>query len=92
MLILAVPMIVAMLVQTTYNIVDTAFVGRLGVEAIAALTFAFPVFFILISLNSGLSIGVGSKISRLLGAGKKEEAENTALHGIVLSLAMVIGG
>ncbi|MFH1210699.1 MAG: MATE family efflux transporter [archaeon] len=88
--ILSAPVIVAMFVQTMYNIVDTAFVGRLGAGAIAALTFAFPIFFILISINAGLSIGMGSRISRLLGANQKEEAENTALHGIIISTILAI--
>ena len=59
MFILALPVMVAMLVETAYNIVDTIFVGRLGAEAIAALTFAFPLFFILIAITAGLSIGMG---------------------------------
>jgi len=88
--ILALPVIVAMLVQALYNIVDTAFVGRLGAEAIAALTFAWPMFFILMSINSGLSIGMGAKISQLLGAKKKEEAENTAMHGLLISIIFSI--
>jgi putative MATE family efflux protein len=81
--ILAAPVTIAMFVQTMYNIVDTAFVGRLGAEAIAALTFAFPIFFILISLNSGIGVGINSIISRRLGAKNKEEAENAAAHGLV---------
>ena len=88
LLTLALPIIIAMFVQTLYNIVDTAFVGRLGAEAIAALTFSFPLFFILISLNSGLGAGMGSRISRSLGSKNKEEAENTAMHGILISLAL----
>ncbi len=61
--ILSPPVIVAMFVQTMYNVVDTAFVGRLGAEAIAALTFAFPIFFILISLNSGQKAQKGTVVS-----------------------------
>jgi len=83
---LAAPVAVAMFVQTMYNIVDTAFVGRLGAASIAALTFAFPIFFILISLNSGLGVGINSIISRRLGAKNKEEAENAAAHGILMTL------
>lgn len=83
---LSIPIMVAMLVQTTYNIVDTAYVGRLGSQAIAALTFSYPIFFLLISINSGISVGVNSKISRLLGSRKKKEAENTAIHGILISI------
>lgn len=83
---LSYPMIIAMIVQTMYNVVDTAFVGRLGANAIAALTFSFPLFFILISLNAGLGTGMSSRISRFLGEKKKIEAENTAMHGLFLSL------
>jgi putative MATE family efflux protein len=83
--VLAAPVMIAMFVQTMYNIVDTAFVGRLGAEAIAALTFAFPIFFILISLNSGIGVGINSIISRRLGAKNKEEAENAAAHGLVMT-------
>lgn len=87
---LAMPIVVTMIVQVMYNIVDTAFVGRLGAEAIAALTFSFPLFFILISLNSGIGIGVSSRISRYLGAKDKKGAENTAVHGILISLAFAL--
>jgi len=83
---LSLPIVVAMVVQIMYNIVDTAFVGRLGAEAIAALTFSFPLFFILISLNSGIGIGVNSVISRYLGSKNKKGAENAAVHGILISL------
>jgi putative MATE family efflux protein len=85
--VLAAPVAIAMFVQTMYNIVDTVFVGRLGAASIAALTFAFPIFFILISLNSGLGVGINSIISRLLGAKDKEAAENAAAHGILMTVA-----
>lgn len=88
--ILALPIIISMLVQTTYNIVDTAFIGRLGTEAIAALTFSFPIFFILVTFSAGIGIGMGSRISRLLGSNEKEKAENAALHGLLLAIAFGI--
>ncbi len=83
--ILAMPIVIGMMVQSLYNIVDTAFVGRLGSDAIAALTFAFPMFFILIAVNSGIGVGMSSRISRYLGAKNKTAAENTAMHGILIS-------
>ncbi|MGV8151976.1 MAG: MATE family efflux transporter [Candidatus Nanoarchaeia archaeon] len=86
LLILSYPIVIAMLVQTLYNIVDTAFVGRLGAEAIAALTFSFPLFFILIAINNGVGVGVNSRISRYLGEGKEGEAENSAIHGLLISI------
>jgi putative MATE family efflux protein len=87
---LAAPVAIAMFVQTMYNIVDTAFVGRLGAASIAALTFAFPIFFIMISLNSGLGVGINSIVSRLLGAKDKEAAENAAAHGIIITAVFAI--
>jgi putative MATE family efflux protein len=79
-----------MVFQVLYNIVDTAFVGRLGAEAIAALTFSFPLFFLLMALNSGIGAGMGSRIARYLGAKKKRQAENTAMHGLLMSMALAV--
>ena len=87
---LSVPLAVAMFVQTMYNIVDAAFVGRLGAEAIAALSFSFPLFFILVALTQGLGAGLNSAISRLLGGGRLEEAEKAAGNGLLLSLALAV--
>jgi putative MATE family efflux protein len=87
---LALPIIIGMFVQTMYNVVDTAYIGRLGAEAIAALTFSFPLFFILIAVNSGLASGMGARISRYLGEKKKAEAENTAMHGLIISLVLSV--
>jgi putative MATE family efflux protein len=86
MISLSLPVAVAMFVQTMYNIVDTAFVGRLGAEAIAALSFSFPVFFILVALTQGIGTGLNSTISRSIGAGRRNEAENAAVHGLVISI------
>ncbi len=94
--VMAGPITIAMFVQTMYNLVDTAFVGRLGAEAIAALTFAFPLFFIVIGLNSGIGVGINSVVSRRLGAKDKAGAENAAVHGLVLTavfgLALLAAG
>jgi len=87
---LAMPIIIIMLVQSTYNIVDTAFVGRLGAEAIAALTFSFPILFILFAIINGISIGMASRIARFLGEKKEKEAENAAMHGLLISIVSAI--
>jgi putative MATE family efflux protein len=83
--VMAGPITIAMFVQTLYNLVDTAYVGRLGAESIAALTFAFPLFFIVIGLNSGIGVGINSVIARRLGAKDKDGAESSAAHGLVLT-------
>ncbi|MBW1645898.1 MAG: MATE family efflux transporter [Deltaproteobacteria bacterium] len=83
---LALPTVTAMAVQTTYNMVDTAFVGRLGATSLAALTFSFPLYFILVSANAGMGVGLNSLISRCLGAGDQPAAENSAAHGLLVAL------
>jgi putative MATE family efflux protein len=90
LLTLALPIIIGMTVQIMYNVADTAFVGRLGADSIAALAFSFPLFFILISINSGVSVGMGSLISRYLGAKDKESAENVAMHGLFLTIIIAL--
>ncbi len=87
---LALPVVIATIVQTLYNIVDTAYVGRLGTEALAAITFSFPLFFILIALNAGINTGMSSRIARFLGERKKKEAENTAMHGLLISAIVAL--
>lgn len=87
---LAVPTIVAMTVQTMYNVVDTAFIGRLGVDAIAALTFCFPIFFILIAINQGIGVGMSAKVSQFFGAKNKTAAENAAIHGLIVSVILAL--
>jgi len=85
---IALPIVVIFFVQNMYNIIDTAFVGRLGADAIAALTFSFPIFFILIAIGTGLGVGTNSRIARFLGAKDIKKAENTAMHGLILSVVL----
>ena len=87
---LSIPIVITLLVQTLYNIVDTIYIGRLGTDAIAALTFSFPIFFVFIALNTGIGIGMGSMISRWLGSKKKKAAENTAIHGLLLGILIAL--
>ncbi len=83
------PATVGMLVMATYNIVDTIFVGRLGSEAIAALSVAFPIQMLLGAVGIGTGVGAASLISRSLGADNQDEAENAA--GQVIALALIFG-
>ncbi|UCC91252.1 MAG: MATE family efflux transporter [Candidatus Aenigmatarchaeota archaeon] len=83
---LAIPIMVGMLAHTLFNIVDTIFVGRLGAEAIASVTIAFPIAFIIIAIGSGVGIGATSLIARLIGAKKKQAADSAAENAIVLSV------
>ncbi len=90
LLMLSLPMIIAFSVHTLFNIVDTFFVGRLGADAVAALTMAFPVQFLLIALGGGIGVGATSLISRRLGEKNKRAANKAAEHAIVFSVIVGI--
>jgi len=87
---LAWPMVIAMIANAAFNIIDTAFVGRLGKEALAAVGISFPIVFLLLAFAVGTSAGIQSFIARSLGAGDKNEADNVAEHAVFMTF--IFGG
>ena len=87
---LALPMIAAMSMQTIYNLVDAVWVSGLGADALAAIGFVFPFFFLVIGLSNGLGIGAGSAISRRIGAQDKRGADNVAVHALIMMLLLTV--
>lgn len=85
---LAWPMIAAMLLMSTYNIVNAIWVAGLGSDALAAVGFVTPLFMILIGLSNGLGAGVASVISRRIGAKDRKGADNAAVHALILVLIL----
>ncbi len=85
---LAFPITAGMFVQIIYNLTDTAFIGRLGVDALAAASFSFPLFFLFIAFSNMISNGAIPLIARAIGARRKEEAELIAGHAFTLSLLL----
>lgn len=79
------PAILSMLIQALYNIVDTIFVSFVGEQAIAAVTYIFPVSMLMISFSVGTGVGINSLIARRLGARRFDEADDAASHGFRLS-------
>ena len=84
---MALPMMVSMLVQALYNIVDSAFVARVNENALTAVSMAFPVQSLMISVGVGTGVGVNALLSRNLGEKNFESANLAARNGLVLSLA-----
>jgi len=83
---MAIPMMISMLVQALYNVVDSIFVARLGTEALTAVSLAFPLQSLMIAVGAGTSVGINALLSRSLGE-KNFKAANTAANtGIFLSL------
>src|SRR5690554_5186804 len=85
---LSLPSTFAMLINALYNIVDTAFVGAISEEAIAALSIVFPIQNILGALAIGTGVGASSYISRSLGANNKEDADKTVSQALFLFLIL----
>ncbi len=83
---LAIPMMISMLVQALYNVVDSIFVSRVAEEALSALSFAFPVQNLMIAFAVGTGVGVNAHLSKSLGEGNQPEADRAAMNGIFLSL------
>lgn len=83
---MSLPIMISMLVQALYNIVDSIFVAQLGENALAAVSLAFPIQSIMISVAVGTAVGVNSLISRKLGQKRKEEANLAATHGLILGV------
>ena len=84
------PMIIAMLVQTLYNITDGIWVSGLGSDKLAAVGLFFPVFMIIISLASGISVGGSSAISRKIGANDKRLADTAAGHTLFMGILVAL--
>lgn len=84
------PMIIAMTVQTLYNLVDAIWVSGLGPDALAAVGFVFPLLFMGTALATGLGIGGGSAISRKIGAKDKKGADNAAVHTMIIMFILAI--
>lgn len=85
------PMIVSMVLQALYNVVDSIFVANIkGTGALAneALTLAFPVQIMIIAVGVGTGVGLNALLSKTLGEKNKEKADSTAGNGIFLALAI----
>lgn len=80
------PIMISMFIQALYNIVDSMYVARISEQAFTALSMAFPLQMITMAVAVGTAVGMGSLISRRLGAGQSEKADLAAGNGLMLSL------
>ncbi len=83
---MSIPMMISMLVQALYNIVDSMFVSRVSEDALTAVTLAFPLQMMLISVGSGTGVGINAILSKALGESKQKRANRAANNGILLAL------
>ena len=93
---MSLPMMVSMLVQALYNIVDSIFVSRIDENALTAVSMAFPIQSLMIAIGVGTGVGVNALLSRSLGEKEYGKVDRTAVNGVFLSavsylLFLVVG-
>ena len=93
---MAIPMMISMLVQALYNVVDSIFVSRISEDALTAVSMAFPMQNIMIAVSVGFGVGINALLSRSLGQKNPERANKVAVQGLLLEgiscLIMVLVG
>ena len=83
---MAIPMMISMLVQALYNIVDSIFVSRISENALTAVSLAFPLQSLCIAFGGGTSVGMNALLSRSLGEKNQDKVDRSANTGIFLFL------
>lgn len=83
---MSLPMIISMLVQALYNIVDSIFVAQISEDALTAVSLAFPVQNLMIAVATGTGVGINALLSRSLGEKKYDKVNKIAQNGILLAL------
>ena len=82
---MSLPMMISMLVQALYNVVDSIFVARIGEGALTAVTLAFPLQNLMIAVGSGTGVGINALLSRSLGEKKFDKSDSAANNGLFLT-------
>ena len=88
---MALPMVISMLVNSLYNIVDSIFVARLSETALTAASLVYAIQFLMIAIGVGTAVGLNALLSRKLGQKKPEEACRAATTGLFLMLGNGLG-
>ena len=83
---MSIPMMISMLVQALYNVVDSIFVAMISEDALTAVSLAFPIQNLMIAFGVGTGVAVNALVSRHLGEKDFDRANLVAMHGIVLNM------
>ena len=88
---MALPMIISMLVQALYNVIDSIYVSQVSESAVTALALAFPIQNLQIGFAVGIGVGVNSLLSKSLGERNQEAANRAAGNGFFLMFVVTVG-
>jgi len=86
---MTVPMIFGILAMVAFHLTDTFFVAQLGTNALAAMSFTFPVVFVIHSISMGLGVGVSAVVSRVIGSGDHDQVRRLTTDSLVLAMLVV---
>nr|WP_321276647.1 MATE family efflux transporter [uncultured Vibrio sp.] len=86
---MTVPMTVGLIAILMFNLVDTFFISLLGTQALAAISYTFPVTFAVNCITMGIGMGLSTNIGRLLGQGQSTQAARFTTHGLLLAVLLV---
>lgn len=81
---MSLPIIISMIIQALYNIVDSIFVAKVSTDALTAVSLCYPVQTIMVAVACGTAVGFNTLLARFLGQKKFKEANNTVMHGMML--------
>lgn len=84
---MSIPMMISMLVQALYNVVDSIFVAQISENALTAVSLANPIQMLMIAIGAGTGVGINALLSRSLGEKNYEKASEVAKNGIFLAFA-----
>jgi len=87
---LTIPMTFGLLAMVAFNLVDTFYVGKLGRDQLAALSYTFPVVLVIVSIALGLGFGASAVISRAIGEGNHHKVKRLTTDAILLSFSIVL--
>lgn len=88
---LAMPMVLGIAAVVLFNVVDTFWIGRLGADALAAISFTLPVSFVVMNVTMGLGVGATSVIARAIGNGDPARVRRLTTHALILANVVVLG-
>ena len=83
---MSIPLIISLLITSFYNLIDAFWVSGLGADALAGVGFFTPIFMILVGFGNGLGSGAAFALSKYLGGGNKQKANNASIHSIIINI------
>ena len=87
---MSLPIMISMIVQAMYNVVDSIFVSRIHEDALTAVSMAFPIQSLCVALGAGMGVGINALLSKSLGAKDQETVNKSAMNGIFMTFVNYI--